>query len=347
MNDKKKGKGNPNRPSRKKNISTFSKYIENENKRFKDLFVPSPIPDSVLQEIQLYEKEARPHLALLGLISETELETYRRQAEEFLSLGIDEITRIRESISDQHLKELENSISLIDSYVMLESSLSIDMEELKQIEDSYINLPIRDLGKSLSEISTFDLHVNEFKPIKSIDNEYLLRTTIIESIDFGNIKFNTVQQTQLQVQSLKGDVKEIKKTFIKDARKKDEMLEELLDYFRNGGTSIVKIKKIKYNKKSAELIIDDKIVKIKADTNQHYLCKILFSSKKSIQRVWEIYDIVEALGENANCLEGWVRIIYDTVRRLNEKIQLQTGIERFILYDSKTVIVNPKYLDST
>ena len=120
----------------------------------------------------------------------------------------------------------------------------------------------------------------------------------------------------------------------------------MLDYFRSGGTSVVKIKKINYNKKTAELIIDDNIINIKANTNQHYFCNILFANKRSMRRVWEIFDIVEAMGEYEFNSE-WTNKIYYTVRHLNEKIQRQTGIERFILYDNKTVIVNPKYLDLT
>jgi len=189
------------------------------------------------------------------------------------------------------------------------------------------------------------MHVNEFTPVKSIDNEYLLKTTCRESFNFGNITFNTIQQTQLQVQSLHGDVKEMKQFMREDAKKKDEMIQDLFDYFTNNGTSIVKIKKIKYNKKTAELIINDKTIGIKADTNQHYLCKVLFSSKSSIMKAWEIYDIVEALGEDPNILEGWVKVIYNTIRHLNEKIHKQTGLERFILYNNKTILVNPKYID--
>jgi hypothetical protein len=51
------------------------------------------------------------------------------------------------------------------------------------------------------------------------------------------------------------------------------------------------------------------------------------------------------MGEDPDVLNGWLQRIYNTIRHLNEKIQNQTGIERFILYDNKTVLVNPKYLD--
>jgi len=352
MNDKKKGKGNPKRPSRKKSISSFSKLVEDRNKQFKDLFSSSTFQDSVQREIQRIEEEQRKMdderrrvFESLGLPSETELEIYRKQAEESLSFEIDEITRIHKSTSDQYLKELENSRSLIDYHTMLEQSLLIDIDELKQFEGRLIDLPITEFEKALNEFNSYNIHVNEFKPIKSIDNEYLLKTTFRETFNFGNITFNTIQQTQLQVQSLHGEVKEMNQFMREDAKKKDEMIQDLFDYFRNDGTSIVKINKIKYNKKTAELIIDDKIIGIKADTNQHYLCKVLFSSKSSITKAWEIYDIVEALGEDPNILEGWIKVIYNTIRRLNEKIQLQTGIERFILYNNKTVLINPKYID--
>lgn len=169
-------------------------------------------------------------------------------------------------------------------------------------------------------------------------------TTITrENIEIGNIQYKTIQQTQLQVQSLYREVKEIKEIYIQDAKDKGDMLEELLDYHRNGGSSTVKVEEVKYNKKTAELIIDNKTIKIMADTNQHYLCKILFANKTSIKRTWEIDEIVEAMGEYHDIQKGWTKKIYNTVRHLNQKIKAETGIDNFILHHNKTVLVNPKY----
>ena len=72
---------------------------------------------------------------------------------------------------------------------------------------------------------------------------------------------------------------------------------------------------------------------------------ILFSTKSNLQQARLVGDIVEAMGEQHSYDTDWKSIIYQTVRHLNEKIHRCTGIDKFILYDNKTFIVNPKYLD--
>ena len=123
------------------------------------------------------------------------------------------------------------------------------------------------------------------------------------------------------------------------------MLEELLEYFKSGGSNTVKVTKVKYNKKTAELSINKQTIKIKADTNQHYICKILLANKSNMTKIWEAYDLFEAIGERVEVHDDWLSKIYNTVRHLNDKIKSETGIDKFILYDNKTVLVNPKYIN--
>lgn len=343
MTDKEKNK-NKSKPSKKrKAVSTFSKMrekeIETHKKQLKALFGS---PNRLFEHIDLIRK-IQNDKRLLGFPSEQELEEMRRLAENIPN-GLDEAIRIRESIPEHLIDELEHSLFVLESQEMLKSMLSIDKEEINKLEGMLMNLPIHNIQKSLDDFSTLNIDIKEFKPVKPAYNEFNLHTITRENIEFGNIKLRTVQDTQLQVQSLKGDVKEIKETIIQDAKKKDEMLEELLDYFKNGGSSTVKVTKVKYNKKTAELSINNQTINIKADTNEHYLCKLLFANKENIKKVWEVYDIIEAWGENTEILDVWIKVIYNTIRRLNEKIQLSTGLERFILYESKSVLVNPNYL---
>lgn len=333
-------------PERRYN-SEISKELELQKKKFEE-FVRCGVNDREIKQLIRAQEDYlhRQLLDLINLPSKTEIELISKRVEEFSS-HFTEIGRIQDRIPNYFIQQFEERKSILDSAMLFQSSLGVQAALFKGIEGAFINLPIGDIEKSLSEYKNLTINLTEFKPYKRSRYEYMLRTTTAETTNLGIIKLKTIQQTQMQVQSLHGEVKEIKQIVIEDGIKKDEMLEELLDYFRNGGTSTVKIQKIKYNKKTAELILDDKTISIKTDTYQHYLCKILFASKKSIQRVWEIYYIVEALGEDTDSLNGWVRVIYDTVRRLNEKIQLQSGIERFILYDNKTILVNPKYIDLT
>ncbi|MEQ9618428.1 MAG: hypothetical protein RIG61_04565 [Deltaproteobacteria bacterium] len=340
MNRKKTNIEKTKQKAARKSISTFSKLNEHLDNELIELARSVAISN----EIGTLIKERTNAFRLLANLSNQSINVPLKIIQEHTNQLFDSIKLMAQQSNASALAALTPTF---DALTLLHSSIAIKTEIFQSIEGAFINLPIDEIQRSLSKIKSVDIDITEFKPYKVPNHEYLLRTTTTETTDLGIIKLRTIQQTQMQVQSLQGDVKKMKQFVLEDGKKKDEMLEELLDYFRDGGTSTVKVQKIKYNKKTAELIINDNTIGIKTDTNQHYLCKILFASKKSIQRVWEIYDIVEALGENADSLDGWVKVIYSTVRHLNEKIQFQTGIERFILYDNKTVMVNPKYLDFT
>ena len=342
MTDKDKNKEKSKSPKERRYVSTFSKMrkkeIENHKKQLKALFGS---PNRLFDHLELIRK-IQNDKKLLGFPSEQELEEIKRLVENIPN-GLEEFISIRESIPDHLIEELEKSLLILDSQRMFENMLSIDRDEIIKLEGMLMSLQIHDIQKSLDEYKTLNLDIKEFKPVKSTDNEFILDTRTMESAEIGNIKFKTVQNTQLQVESLRGDLKEIKETIIQDAKKKDTMLEELLDYFKKGGSNTVKVKKVKYNKKTSELMIDDKTINIKADTNQHYLCKILFANKSNMTKIWEAYDIFEAMGEYAEVHDNCLNKIYNTVRHLNEKIKSGTGIDKFILYDSKTVLVNPKH----
>jgi len=344
MTDNKKKKDIMKSSTRRKEISTFSKFIEaqteNQKKQIKALFGSPNILADHLKFLSRLESDQR----LLGLPSEQRLEEIARQVEN-LPTGFEELIRIRESIPDHLLEGLENSKIILDSQKMFENILSIEREELQKIEGMMMNLQMEDIRRSIDENKTLNVELKEIKPINDIRNQFILRTRTEESIEIGKIQLRTVQETHMQVQHLQLEVKDIKETIVEDAKKKDEMLEELVKFARTGGNNLVRIDKLKYNRKSSELIINEKTIKIQADTNQHYLCKILFNSKTSIKKDWEIYDIVEAFGEDTDMLKEWQEIIYNTVRHLNYKIQSVTGLEKFILYSNKKVIVNPNYID--
>ena len=328
--------------NRRKSISTFSKLIEDQEKEFERFIRSSGVQDKIENLIQTSNLALENLPDLMNLPSESDIELLTKQSEGFSILEV-EIKHWQEQFHMLLLEQIESSRSILDSAKILESSLDIGFGELTKLVGMLMDLPIHDIQKSLDEYNTFNIDVKEIKPINAFKNDYLLSTTTMESFELGNIKFKTIQDTQLQVQSLEEKIEEMNKNFIEDSKKKDEMLEAIFDYFRNGGSSTVMIKKVKYNKKTAELAIDDKLISIKADTNQHYLCKILFSSKASIKRTWEIDEIVEAMGEYHDIQKGWTKKIYNTVRHLNQKIKAETGNDNFILYHNKTVLVNPKY----
>lgn len=261
--------------------------------------------------------------------------------------AIEAVELMKSQIDDVTLNQLNNLHDYIDTNNLLQNSLLLDSHTLKSIEGYAIKIPFEDIEKSLTEYKRLSIHLEDFKSYRNQPDEYIFRTTTSETTSIGNIQLKTVLHTQFQVQELKQDFNDFKNDIKEDSKKKDEMLEELLEYFKKGGNSVVKVKKVKYNSKDAELIIDDRKVNLRADSNQHYICKILFSDNESVRKTWEIVDIVESMGEHYSNPKYWKSSIYHSIRHLNEKIQIQTGLNKFILYDNKTIIVNPKYLDLT
>lgn len=338
MTQKNKTQETNNKKRLKKSISTFSLMVESQHEGMVELIKDLQSSYGIEELVSHSDNASRLLTGVLYL-------PFNNQsvlAQEHMTQLFDSIKFVIEESNAALIQSFASQAPTFDALSLFYNSMSVETSVFKNIEGAYINLPIGELQKSISDIKIVDLDITDCMPHKELNHEYMLRTITRETTDLGIIKLRNIQETQLRVRR---DVKKIKQLVTEDAKKKDEMLEELLDYFRGKDAARVMIQKIIYNKKSAELQIDDKIIKLKMETNQHYLCKILFASKYSMKKVWEIYDVVEALGEDTENLDAWIKIIYATVRHLNEKIQVQTGLEKFILFGNKTIIVNPKYLN--
>lgn len=242
-------------------------------------------------------------------------------------------------ISAELSKNVQNSIRAIS---VLQTGLTINIEAFRQINNIIITLPPNGFEHIVGIDTNVLLNVEKLGKVKKTKNEFNLSTRTTSTTNLGILQFKTTQQTNLIVTSLQQDMAELKSFVYEDSKHKDEMLQELLEYYKNGGSTTVQIKEVKYNKKSSELIIDKHVIKIRADTRQQQLCNILLSSKTSAKKVWEVYDIVTLSGEYESNSE-WNETFYNAVRHLNEKIQRIAHIEKFFLYDNKTILINPKY----
>lgn len=232
----------------------------------------------------------------------------------------------------------------VDSITMIQNMWNANREVFEIMAGLVITLPDMSFVKNINVNQDFIFNVDRFEHYKDNQDEYSLTTTTTRTMNIGVVQFKTIQQTNMLVLSLQDDVRDLKSHVYEDSKRKDDMLNELLDYYKNGGSGIVKIKEVRFNKKFTELYIDNKLVKIRADSNQQQLCSVLFRTKENAMKVWEIDQVVKAFGEYVeDDMSEWIVKITSTIRHLNEKIQQETGIEKFILYDNKTVFVNPKY----
>jgi len=247
-------------------------------------------------------------------------------------------------LADHTFEQIINTSSVLNPITMFHSSLELNADQFKRFEDKHVFLPLKNSKLDIDDDIQLTVNLDEFKPIKANQDEYSLKTTTTESTDLGKFNLKKIEHINIQIQSLQEEVTALRNSNELDAKKKDEMLQHIYDYIKNGGSSIVRINKVIYNKKSSELILENQSIKIMAYTLEDCVCRILFSSKSTITKSWEVFDIVEAMGEDPFSQRGWNDKIYHTVRRLNDKIQKNTGIERFILYNNKILCVNPDYI---
>lgn len=85
------------------------------------------------------------------------------------------------------------------------------------------------------------------------------------------------------------------------------------------------------------------LIKIPEDTNQEYLCNIIFKDLIAMQKIWSWDEVLEEWNVVIE-KEDW-RKVYEAAREVNTKIATKTKIEDLLIATKKTVRVNPKYLE--
>jgi hypothetical protein len=243
---------------------------------------------------------------------------------------------------NEMLKPLVESSKVFESLILAQTSIA---EMLKGL---VINLPLDGYLKELSVNTNFELRLNNFTSVKSFPDEYILGGTAIETIQHEQVglkistnfemRFSTIE-SKIDSNSTKLD------DLIKRDVRRDMLMDELVEYIKKTGNSLAKIKTIEYNNASTEITLDDMKIKLRGNTNQSDICQIVLKSKKTMQKLWEIEDIIEKMGES-DSNEDWKRAVYDAVKEINTKILIETkgNIADFFLLTMKTVTVNPKYI---
>jgi hypothetical protein len=94
-----------------------------------------------------------------------------------------------------------------------------------------------------------------------------------------------------------------------------------------------------FNKENSKITFADKLLKVPYDSNQYYVCKVLFSNTK---KRWENDEIVEKIFPEVGFEEvnKYWRKVYDAIRGLNEKSQQEFGFD-IVIFEAKTCRINP------
>lgn len=339
MNNK-KDKKNTRESSNRKWVSTFDTYQrENIKQTLEDL--NNTVTRVSIEELTRFFNDNKNLIEnTINTFDQFSIEMLVRQSQELQAQYHD----LAILLADDTLEQIVNTSSVLNPLTMYQSSLELKDDQFKRFEDKHVYLPLNNSKLDIGDDKELTININEFKPVKSSKNEYSLKTTTTETSNLGIFNSKKIEQTNIRIQNLEEEVTALRISKELNAKKKDEMLQEIFDYIKNGGSSIVKINKVIYNKKSSALSVGDQVINIQTDTLEDYVCRSLFSSKSNMGKTWEVFDIVESIGEDPFSQSGWNEKIYNAVRRLNDKIQIITGIERFILYNNKTISVNPDYI---
>jgi len=260
--------------------------------------------------------------------------------------ALDTIKSVQKTLFDKNLQR--SLLPTLDSMTAMSRLFQAQVEDAKQFRGLVIELPYQDINRTLTAYSMFHMQVKGFQRDKRSDHDYILETTTSHETKVGKIELLSLQELTLKVSSMEEDIVQMKQFQLEDSHKKDEMLEELLDYFRKGGSGSVIIKNVLFNHKTGVLGIDGHSIPIESNSHQFQLCQVLFASNKSVSKVWQVGEIVDAFGE---LIEGmvdyWTNRIYHTIRHINNKIAVETGMKKFIWYENQTVMINPKYRSLT
>lgn len=78
-------------------------------------------------------------------------------------------------------------------------------------------------------------------------------------------------------------------------------------------------------------------IQIALDTNQYFVCKTLFNSSDLKNTSVDRLDVEDLTGSE-------ISDIYQIGRRINEKLSQKLPVDDFILFNTKEIRINPKYL---
>jgi len=110
----------------------------------------------------------------------------------------------------------------------------------------------------------------------------------------------------------------------------------------------ISFKNTVYNHKTALLTLNDIEIQIPPNTNQDYLCRVIFSNQTAMKKKWDWIEIIEnkAWGdtEQKDNKDFW-RKTYNAAHEVNTRIATEIGIKNFLLTKPTTTVqINPLYL---
>jgi len=234
---------------------------------------------------------------------------------------------------------------LVESTSFVSAAISMELDVFKKLEGLTIALPITELAKSVSIQADLSLKIDKYRPITGLANTYDLGIIATHSTEQESFGLNFISKVEMRMTRIERKVditNEGISYLVEDAKRKDETLQSLVDSLHKED-SLMRIERIKYNKRSAVLCINGKEISIEGDSIQHEICSMVLSTKTGRNTLWYNAELVEAIEGSFSDAKLTPRSIYDAAYQLNKKIELATRIKDFLIPTSKTLSVNVNY----
>lgn len=110
-----------------------------------------------------------------------------------------------------------------------------------------------------------------------------------------------------------------------------------------GWEKLTENKSASFDMTMSKIVIGNKTIDIKQDTNHWELCRCIFKNASSKKKLWNNDELLEKWGGGFESNDS-KRKVYDAAREINQKIAQETDIKDFFIFTTKTVQLNPKYL---
>lgn len=239
------------------------------------------------------------------------------------------------------------------SAVLFSDLVQSTKENLVSFQNVITDFPLQATSVYIDPLTTVDVDIEsatiiDTTPVSGISLSSVAR----QRTSIGVLEFETEQALVVKVDRLEAKVdtvqnllaEEIYPFLVEDSKRKDNLLDEILAYYKGKPNSFVKVNNVSFCEGSCKLTIDNHEIPLLPDTNEEMLCRVVFKDKKALIKLWYMDEIVEAMGEGIEQTKYWKRRLYQTARQLNDKIAKETGLKDFIVYTTKTICVNPIFL---
>lgn len=243
-----------------------------------------------------------------------------------------------------------------DQYQRTANILSEVMQYNFKAMDAFRNLvidfPLKDLMLKIDTATTLSVALKSASLVDKTNSMISLSSVATQRTQFGLVEFETEQSLVFRFNQMEEKVNnvhtllsdEIYPFLIEDSKRKDDILYDLLAYYKGKPQVSVKVADIDFSAKDYRLKINEIPVPIAKSRNEPFLCSILLKNKKSIAKLWDIEEVANIMGEGIEDTQNVKKRIYQTARQLNTKIFAIAELPNFFVCTDKGVCVNPIYL---